>query len=163
MEYLVGIGILIAILYLSVRYKAVRYVVLGLIAVLALGAVIIYSIAEQREREYEKEVALSKQRIPIGEVEFLDITMGGDYTIKARIKNHSALYGLTEIKMTVTLVDDNGVSKDIVGQTDVILNLDVPPKQVREIEEHVFFTDLGSPRGKRSWHHKVTYVRGEQK
>lgn len=155
MGYLLGLAILSVIIYLSVKYKGFRYFILWVLVFL-VGLYFYFDNQSKREEE------LSKKRISINEVDFVDLTLGGNTHLKGRIRNRSRVYTLTEIGMEIFLREKFRDTTETVGQANVMIWIQIPPMQMRDLDEYVSFSNVGELKGERSWYYKVKYLKGVQ-
>jgi hypothetical protein len=49
---------------------------------------------------------------------------------------------------------------EVVGETEDVIYVDVPPGQARAVDDFVYFTALGSPRGKHQWDYHIVEIIG---
>lgn len=140
-------------------------ILLGIaLAVAALG--VCYLIVTERQNRAEREAA--KHRITRNEIELADLTLGKDrvspsgYTLRGRVRNRSANHSLTDLTIRLTMKDCAEPTKcEVVGQTEERIHVTVPPGQARDLYEYVYFSNLGSARGKHEWDYDVVEILGK--
>ena len=85
----------------------------------------------------------------------------GSYTLSGRLRNLSARYGLSELRLKITMRDCVAPANcETVGEAEQPMYKSVPPGQGRDINEFVHFRDLGPARGKHEWDYQVIEVYG---
>jgi len=110
------------------------------------------------------ELSLSKQRIPVAEVELADMKIIDERRgnqITGRVRNHSQEYTLNELQVRVSMEDCADNHCEVINQTDITLKPKVPPGQARDFREPLYFSSPLAPRGKLELHYAVLNTRGE--
>lgn len=102
----------------------------------------------------EKEAEAAKLRIPLTNIELVDLGMGTDkevVTLTGRVRNNDPRFTLTGVELRLRVQACPTPDRcDTVGDTTNHIYLNVPPQQVREINEVVSFSGIGRPRMKRT-------------
>ena len=158
MAWFIGVSAVLILVAFAVGY---RKTAAGLLAVALAIAAWLY--VQHRDAEH-----LALTRIPISELPFENVTLYpyvGSYKIAGRIKNNSAKFTVRQIDLAVTVKDCPGGSAEqqciTVGESNEILNLNIPPGEARDFEEAVRF--YGSPKikGRMEWSYAVSRIRAE--
>jgi hypothetical protein len=132
--------------------------------VLPLAVVVVIGIIAYFAWHQNHELSLSKQRIPVAEVELADMKIIDERRgkhISGRVRNHSQEYTLTELLMRVSMEDCADSHCEVINQTDITLKPNVPPGQARDFSEPLYFTSPLAPRGKLELRYTVVHTRGE--
>jgi hypothetical protein len=112
----------------------------------------------------DHELARSKQRIPVTEVELADMELSDTARgkeVAGRVRNHSNKYTLTELRMRISMEDCADNHCEVINQTDIALKPNTPPGQARDFREPVYFKSALAPRGTLALHYEVVSTRGE--
>ena len=124
----------------------------------------IYVYAKNAERIAQQEEARAKQRIPWADVDVFDMKMGTESafsTITGRVRNRNAQHTLTGLGLRLTIRECNPAGQcDVVGETTETMALSVPPGQARDINDTVYFRDLGKSTHNRNWSFTIVSVSG---
>jgi hypothetical protein len=155
------LAIVILLLVVFVFIPAVRAIVLGLVVSAVVLGLIWYWFSGGQEQT-------SKNKIRLSEVEFTNLRLDSKrHTLMGQIKNNSQRYTLAGIGIKITMQDcepqgtDGKTKCETVGEAAEQLNLDIPPKQVRDIDAYVSLPSnmrvLSSP----SWSYSVQYIEGK--
>ena len=110
------------------------------------------------------ELALSKQRIPVAEVELADVALvdqARGREITGRVRNHSREFTLTELRLRVSMEDCVDGRCEVINQTDMTLKPNAPPEQARDFREPLYFKSTIAPRGKLALRYDVVSTRGD--
>jgi len=110
------------------------------------------------------ELSLSKQRIPVAEVELADMKIIDERRgrqVTGRVRNHSRAYTLRELQVRISMEDCANGHCEVINQTDISLKPNVPPGQARDFREPLYFNSPLAPRGKLELHYKVVSTRGD--
>ncbi len=150
-----------AIFILLVASAGFRKLALGLIAMGAAVAAVIFVYSE-------REDSRSLSRIPIAEVVFENAVVKLDkssYKISGRIKNNST-FTLTQLDFIVTLQDCAGASTSpncvTIEESNQSLYITIPPSQARDFDE--FINSSGgalNPKGRLRWQFSISQTKGE--
>ena len=156
------IGVIIAAFVIP-RFGRVVVGLVGLVVALGvIGAIILFVMDRRQKAERE----LAKTRIRSQEVELVDLVLrpgysGSSFTLVGRVRNRSGRYTLNEMRLKFTMKDCGEADNcEVVGQTEDAMYVNVPPGQARDLNESVYFTGLGSPRGKHQWDYQVVEIIG---
>jgi hypothetical protein len=117
-------------------------------------------MAVQKSKE-----AASKSRIAPSEVQFneLRLGIGTSGKLTGTVRNASRQYRLTDVELEITVRDCTQSGCDVVGQDSTHLwSLNVPPGQVRAVDESVYFSNLPPKRGDYQWDYKVIGTQGKE-
>ena len=155
----------VIVLWLAVTVPGFRKLLGALLGVGVIAGLGLHAWIEHQSSIQEQEDAAAKQRIRSSEVELIDMRMGTagpSVDLAGRARNNSAQYTLTRIELRLFIEDcsDKAVKCDIVGDEVESISVTVPPGQVRDISESVYFRDLGSARPGRGWRYSVVSVSG---
>jgi hypothetical protein len=159
--------LIVAIIIAAFAVPRFGKVVLGLIGILlVLGFIsgIVLFVVNQREQA-ERQAA--RARIQKSEIELIDLGLGssygtGSYKLGGRVRNRSSRYTLTEMRLKFTMRDCAEAGDcEIVGQTEDAMYVNVPPGQARDLNESIYFSGLGRPRGKHQWDYEIVEVLGK--
>ena len=151
---MVWLIIVIGLIFLAVKYRAFRMFLLIGCAVIALG-IGAYLARERSEREEAKSLVRPDQ------LSFSEMTLGPEYgttyTLRGRVKNNSP-YEVknVQVKVQVSDCDANGHC-DVVGEEPEYAFVDVPPGQVRDLSESIYFSNMVI-HGHFEWNYVVTQV-----
>jgi hypothetical protein len=158
MAWFIGI---FAVLILVAFAAGYRKVAAGLLATALAIAALLYM-------QHRGEEHLALTGIPSSELVFENVTLKpyvGSYKIAGRMKNNSAKFSVRQIDLVVTVKDcTQGAAEPqcvTIGESNEILNLNIPPGEARDFEEAVRF--YGSPKlkGRMEWSYAVSRIRAE--
>ena len=147
MVWILGIVILI----LLIAYEGFRNFAFVIVGIIAFIVLLVWQYGKYEEKQ-------SKSRIQVSEVEIeepLLQTSYSGYSFHARVLNQSNTYTLTNVYITFTFKDCNPDNMDdcvIVAEEDEITYVDIPPNQVRDIEESIYLPSTYRIKGKMVWH-----------
>jgi hypothetical protein len=142
----------------------------ALLGTVAVVVVVIAVYIFDSDRRNKAETAAARTRIQFSEVELVDLglqprykyTQSGSYTLVGRVRNGSAQYTLSQIRLKLTMRDcTEPAGCETVGEVDESIYLSVPPGQARDLDEFVDFSGLGQPRGKHQWDYQLLEVSGK--
>jgi hypothetical protein len=152
------------------RIKIIGVVIAGLAVIAGLSVAIILGHEYDRQRERTRraniEYEASKHRITSSEIDLIDLRLGRPqygtyYSLTGRIRNRAAHNRtLNSITLIVTLREKEG-SPDIVGQQTVQINVEVPPRQTRAINETIRF-DNSPQLTQHGWDYFISEIRGSE-
>lgn len=152
MEWIVGMVTVGALLFLSVKFRKFRIGLLVVLGLAVVGGSIAWAVTEKADHD-------SRNRMGPNDIELTDMNLRGDffgYRLVGRAKNLSARYVLSEFKLRVTMRDCTVSNQcEIVGESTAWYWDDIPPGQVRAIDESVSFVNLPPPRGKLRWDYRI--------
>ena len=132
--------------------------------VLPLALAVVIGIIGYLAWYQNHELGLSKQRIPLAEVELADMKIIDERRgkqITGRVRNHSREYTLTELRVRISMEDCADNHCEVINQTEINLKPNVAPEQARDFREPLYFTSPLAPRGKLELHYSVVSTRGE--
>lgn len=147
MEWIAGLAVAAAVVWLMVKNRTFRYVVLGSVAALAAGGWAWYEKLQADER-----YAYTLIRPADVEVRDARLSTGPGGKITVTIKNNSA-HPLSAIEATIRIFDCpkgqfNAVQCETIGQESVWFGTPVPAGQVRAGDRYLgrrHRTELDSP------------------
>jgi hypothetical protein len=156
------VGLIVIFLAFGAAGVRTALKVAALVAALLLVVVVVYIINHDMSAKAEREAA--KKRIAISEIQFEDIrlSLGGFEKLTGRIRNGSSRYVLTGVEMAITVRDCVSGVCDVVGQASHTVMLDVPPGQVRAVDDYVYFSNMPPKRGEYQWDYQIKSVEGRQ-
>lgn len=149
----------IVVLLFLLFVPALRAIALGfIISIVALGLIWYW---------LSRGELTTRNKIRLSEVEFTNLRLDSvKSTLMGQIKNNSPRYTLTGIGIRITMQDcaPEGVTGKIkcktVGEGTEQLNLNIPPRQVREINEFVSLpANLGAIASP-SLNYSIQYIEG---
>lgn len=156
------VWIIVAAVVLLLVYSAgFRTVALGLLAFVIVVGIIVY-VYEEIESQRSRTRILPQDL----ELNDLRLTTSGSYSrqLTGRIKNNSDQYTLRSLDLKITFRDCENELKEsctIVGEATEHINVRIPPKQARDINERVSGLGTIAPKGKIVLSYGVTELRGE--
>ena len=151
-----------AVVWFAVASPRFRYALGVLIAIVIALGVAAYLWSGYQDQQRAKAALAAKGLIKHESIELFDMTMGisgPSVTLKGRVRNNDAAYSLTAVELRIRVLDCNEAQKcDVVGEAveDVLTN--VPPGQVRDVDEFVYFSGLGRERPGRRWTYDLLSV-----
>jgi hypothetical protein len=156
-----GWVIALGIVALAVFSPGFRKVLFAIVAVcVGIGAT--YYVWNAREER------LAQTRVPAADVLFDEMRMAsqpyGGYRLHGRVRNQNKHYRVKVVTLTITLNDcapDSQDDCDTVGETDTRIYLDVPPGQVRDIDDPVYFSTGSGVRRHMQWSYRVSSIEAE--
>lgn len=138
---------------------------LGKALLVMFGILVLIAVVWYFNNQHEEEI--SKTRISLSDIELDNLQLIPDYSpdsfnLVGRLKNKSNRYTLSSLNLKLNMEEISPTGqKETVGETTVHLWQDVPPGQVRDIKEHVYFSNLAATRGTRTWHYLVLEIKGK--
>jgi hypothetical protein len=156
--YMLWTILIIAGIIAFFRFPSFRKTALVIAGLLTL--VIVGYIAKERH-----QTEASKELVHVEDVEFADMRLGPEsfgssYKLTGRVKNKSQ-YTIFEIKAKIHVLDcDEKSHCDVVGEEEEwnIAPL-LPPGQVRDIDESIYFGSSMHVRGLFEWNYAITEIR----
>jgi hypothetical protein len=142
----------IAFFKFPVFRKAILIVVCALVLI-----VLVYFAKDKHDTEVSKEL------VRVDQLAFMDMTLGPEtygssYKLIGRVKNNSP-YAVYDIKARIRVLDCNSQSHcDVVGEENTRIGPFLPPGQVRDINDSVFFDSGTRVRGQFQWNYEITEV-----
>lgn len=149
--------ILIASCIALIKFQRLRKAVLVVAASLAL-CVSGYLVYDQHE------TSLSKTRVRPDQLTFTEMRLGpgsfgSSYRLVGRVKNNSP-FTVFDIKARVQIRDCDVVAHcETVGEEEKVLEPVIPPDQVRDIEESLYFGQGTHVKGSFQWNYTITEAR----
>ena len=148
----------IACIFLAIKFRGFRYVLLAITGLLVL-VVVVYVDHNKQEEES------SKHLVRVDQVVFTDLRLGPDsfgssYRLSGRVKNNSPYYVFV-VKAKFHILDCDGQSHcDVVGEEEEwnICPL-IPPGQVRDVDTSIYFGSGTQVRGQFQWNYEITEIR----
>jgi hypothetical protein len=148
----------IACIFLAIKFRGFRYVLLAITGLLVL-VVVVYVDHNKQEEES------SKHLVRVDQVVFTDLRLGPDsfgssYRLSGRVKNNSPYY-VFAVKAKFHILDCDGQSHcDVVGEEEEwnICPL-IPPGQVRDVDTSIYFGSGTQVRGQFQWNYEITEIR----
>jgi hypothetical protein len=135
-------------------FRKTIFVIAGVLALAILGYVM-----------YDKwQTATSKTLVRVGELEFADMrlgpeTFGRGYKLVGRVKNNSR-YTVFGIQAKIHVLDcDEKSNCEVVGEEDQDIVPMIPPGQVRDIEDSIYFSNGTQVRGHFQWNYTISEIR----
>jgi hypothetical protein len=131
-----------------------------IVAAIILACVIFGYIANQKSEE-----AASKTLVRGDQLDFQDLRLGPEsygsaYKLTGRIKNTSE-YSVFEVKAKVQIQDcDEKSHCEVVGEEEQNIAPLVPPGQVRDIDESIYFGGSVHIKGRLQWNYSISEIRG---
>jgi hypothetical protein len=157
--------ILIAVIVIiaAVVNPAVRKVVGGVLGLVVLAGLGLFAYISYQDQIDKREEQAAKQRIPHTNVELSDLRMGLTQfgRLNGRVKNNDGRHTLTRLELRLRIRDCADPEKcDTVGEALESIDIEIPPGQVRALNETTYFRDLGPERPGRTWTYDLVSVSG---
>ena len=158
MAWLIGIAVVI----LVVAAAGFRKVALGLLAIVLVAGGGLYLHNRQEDHR-------SLTRIPASELVLENVTLKpyvGSYEIAGRIKNNSAKFTVRRLDFVVTVRDCIPAAAagqcTTIGESNEILELNIPPGEARNFEESVRFSGSNPKiKGRMEWSYSIQRITAE--
>lgn len=155
MAWIVGLVLAIGFVWLMVANETFRKIGFGLIALVGLGAIALWQMGENSNREFRAELAREKSAIPHSAVQLRDLTLSqGPYaSLSGTVLNNSA-YPIKALTIQVSVRDCPSVARTgctIIGQDDAVAYVEVPPGQARQLSASVDLTNAAPATGYWGW------------
>ncbi len=170
MQWILLAVVAIALLALSTRYPKTAF---GILGALTLAAVVIVFTTHD-------EAALGRQKLPVADVDISNAVMtpayGGSHQLYARLANKNPSRTLREVTISITMLDCPGdvagqvddqlshmasspsaASCVVIGQAAERFNVQIPPRQSRDISRNLFFRAAAT--GTLRWQYRITATR----
>lgn len=158
MELAVGIIISLILIWGMIASPRFRWTILSIAIVIALS---IWWISERKKEER----ALARQRIKKIELSniVLDHDFGTSFRFKGKVKNPSTNYTLNRFGVKANVFDcpkKNSTTQKCltIGEDTGIVYVTVPPGQVRQFKENLYFSNLPKVEGEFVWSYKITWI-----
>ena len=161
MLWVLGIGI---VLWLAVASAGFRRFLVISIGVLLVCVVVLFLWLQQQERSATSQRAAAKLLIPAANIDLIDLRMGTggpSVTLEGRVRNRDSSHTLTGLELHLKVLEcSQPGSCDTVGDETENISVDVPPQQVREFNQYVYFSGLRSNRPSRQWTYDLVSLSG---
>jgi hypothetical protein len=151
---IVLIGTLIAFLKFPIFRKS-------MIVIAVVLALIILGYLENEKLQTEA----SKNLVRFDQLEFADMRLGPEsygssYRLTGRIKNNSP-YSVFGIKAKVHVLDcDEKSHCDVIGEEEESIGPLIPPGQVRDIDDSIYFSGATHVKGQFQWNYTISEIQG---
>jgi hypothetical protein len=148
--------LLIAGIIAFVKFPSFRKTIFVIAGVLVL-AVVGYLEHEKQQTED------SKKLVRVEELEFADLRLGPEsfgsaYKLVGRIKNNSR-YTVFRIQATIHVLDcDEKSNCEVVGEEERNIAPVIPPGQVRDIDDSIYFGSGTHVRGHFQWNYTIKEI-----
>jgi Na+-transporting NADH:ubiquinone oxidoreductase subunit NqrC len=151
--------LIIIVILLAIYSRPFRMVAVVLLGLAVLGGIILGVALHISQTSQEKQRELEKSRIPLNQIELVDLQMHGWSRLTGRIRNKSSRFTLFELGLRITVLDCIEGSCETVEQTERDIYASVPPGQARDLDEYVSLR-VRRPRGRHEWNYEILYTRG---
>lgn len=148
----------IACIFLAVKYPRFRWGLFAVTGLIALAAAL-YIARRHQEEESSKRLVRANQ-LAFTELGLAPADYGSAYKLTGRVRNNSASY-VFQVKAKFHVLDCDAQSHcDVVGEKEEwnICPL-IPPGQVRDVDETIYFGSGTRVRGQFQWNYEVTEIR----
>lgn len=129
-----------------------------IVAVVGVLALIVLAYVAHNNHQTE----VSKRLVTASELAFEDMRLGPDsygYKLAGRIKNNSK-YTVYVIDAKIRVLDcDNKSNCEIVGEEEQNIAPRIPPGQVRDVDDSIFFGSGTRVRGRFEWNYTIGEIR----
>ncbi len=152
--------VVIACILLAINYRRFRWGLFATVGLMAL-AVAFYVVRNHEEEEASKHLVSADRLV------FTDLGLasyGSGFKLTGRVKNNSPFY-VFQVKATFHILDCDAQSHcDVVGEEEEwnICPL-IPPGQLRDVEESIYFGSGTRVRGQFQWNYEITEIRARSK
>ena len=149
--------LLIAGIIALVKFPSFRKTIFVIASTLAL-AVVVYLLYDKQQTE------ASKKLVRVEELEFADMRMGPEsfgsgYKLTGRVKNNSR-YTVFVIQTKIHVLDcDDKSNCEVVGEEERDIAPLIPPGQVRDIDDSIYFGSGTHIRGHFQWNYTISEIR----
>jgi hypothetical protein len=149
--------LLIAGIIALIKFPSFRKTIFVIAGVLVL-AVIGYLVYDKQQTES------SKRLVRVEELEFADMRLGPEsfgsaYKLVGRVKNNSR-YTVFDIQATIHVLDcDEKSNCEVVGEEKRNIAPLIPPRQVRDIDDSIYFSSGTRVRGHFQWSYTISEIR----
>ena len=149
--------LLIAGIIALVKFPSFRRTIFVIVGVLAL-AVVAYLVYDKQHPE------ASKRLVGVDELEFTDMrlgpeSLGASYKLIGRVKNNSR-YTVYGIQSKIHVLDcDEKSHCEVVGEEEKDIAPLIPPGQVRDIDDSIYFSSGTHVRGNFKWNYTISEIR----
>ncbi len=151
---------------LFVKFPAFRKLTLVVLAVGAIGIILLLGYFHQQDEEEARNREAAKHLVAPTSLDFQDMRLGkdygDDYRLTGRVKNNSQ-YTITAITVRVSISDcDSGGHCDVVGDDQEDFYLRIPPGQARDLDEYLFMGQGTEIRNTMQWGYTIPDVSAER-
>lgn len=167
MAWILGLIVFVGFIWLMVTNERFRRFGFGLIALTAIGIVVLWAGAEQNDREFRAKMELERTAIPLNAVELRDLSLSdasGYARLSGTVVNHGS-YPISQLTIQVSLRDcptsQNFEGCTIIGQDDAMVFVEVPPGQARGISTTADLTNAAARGPHWGWTYGLKEVRAE--
>ena len=143
--------------FLAIKFRGFRY------SLLIIAGLLVLIIAGYFFRQQASEKA-SMRLVSADQLQFSDLRLGpsnygSSYSLVGRVKNTSAhtVFSLTA-RIRISDCDDSGHC-ETVGDQNEYIGILLPPGQVRDMNETVYFGNATKIRGHFEWNYSITEIR----
>jgi hypothetical protein len=155
----------IAAIWMAAVSPAFRKFLLCALLFCSAAIFILWLWFQNQERERAGEDAAAKRRIPIQNVELVDLRMSAQHSmprLTGRVRNNDKGHALTAVELRLIIRDCATPGRcDTVGETVESISMQVPPGQARDVDEMVHFSGLRQGGVGRDWTFSVVSVSGK--
>jgi hypothetical protein len=147
----------LASIFLAIKFRAFRLTLLAIIGLIVV-TIAIYVVHDKAETESSKHLVRTDQ------LAFTDLRLGpgnygSSYKLIGRVRNNSP-YSVFEVRARIRILDcDTQSHCDVVGEEETDISPLVPPAQVRDIDESVYFGSETRIKGQLQWNYEITEIR----
>lgn len=127
------------------------------------GTVVLIVVAFYAKQKHDAEV--SRRLVHADQLAFTDMALGpeaygGSYRLTGRVKNNSG-YAVFEIEARIDVLDCSDENHcDVVGEEKSRIGSFLPPGQVRDINDSVYFSPPNTRvKGQFKWNYEITEIR----
>ncbi len=157
---------LIIAVILFIKFPVFRKFTLVVVAVVAVGAMLLIGYFQEQEKESARKREAAKHLVAPTSLDYQDMRLGkeygSDYRLTGRVKNNSQ-YTITAITVKVSISDcDSSGHCDVVGDKQEEHYLRIPPGQARDLNETLFMDQGTEIRNFMQWSYTITDVSAEQ-
>jgi len=155
---LIGLFVVVMIVALALTHENMG-------RALPIAAVTVFVVIGSLALYQNYSMKVSESRIPAKEVELADMQLTdkarGVKILSGRIRNHSSSYTLAEVQIRVSIQDCIKDHCEVINQTQITLEPQIPPGQARDVSESISFPSEVAPRGTPRLQYAVIATRGE--
>ena len=158
----VAVLIVVVALYVYALVAAPRFRIPGAIGGVVVLAGLAWYLAVSPSQTERAETLVTVEDLTLDQLE-LERTIRGA-TLRGRVENGADAARLREMTITVRLFDCELETTSleecaIIGESDAIARVDVPPGQLRGFSAHYIFPNLPPLVGVLRWAHRITTLR----
>jgi len=151
--------LLIAGIIALVKFPSFRKATLAIVGVLVL-VIVGYFVYDKQQTEASKKLVRAEQ------LEFTDMRLGPEsygssYKLTGRVKNNSQ-YTVFGIQAKIRVLDcDEKAHCEVVGEEQENIGPTIPPGQVRDIDNSIYFSSGTHVRGRFEWNYVINEIRAQ--